>query len=56
MRYHLTTHVLLQLENPAIAGFQRPTLGPVRNFDVVSGELVQILRTGSVLAQLDVSG
>mgnify|MGYP000008269787 FL=1 len=40
-------HVLLQLENPAIAGFQRPTLGPVRNFDVVSGELVQILHTGN---------
>lgn len=33
-------HILLQLEIPAIAGFQRPTLGPVRNFDVVSGELV----------------
>ena len=40
-------HVLLQLENPAIAGFQRPTLGPVRNFNVVSGELVQILHTGN---------
>ena len=40
-------HVLLQLENPAITGFQRPTLGPVRNFDVVSGELVQILHTGN---------
>ena len=40
-------HVLLQQENPAITGFQRPTLGPVRNFDVVSGELVQILHTGN---------
>jgi len=40
-------HVLLQLENQAIAGFQRPTLGPVRNFDVVSGEFVQILHTGN---------
>ena len=40
-------HVLLQAENPAIAGFQRPTLGPVRNFDVVSGEFVQILHTGN---------
>ena len=40
-------HVLLQLENPAISGFQRPTLGPVRNFNVVSGELVQILHTGN---------
>ena len=28
-------------------GFQRPTLGPVRNFNVVSGEFVQILHTGS---------
>ena len=40
-------HILLQLENPAIAGFQRPTLGRVRNVDVVSGELVQILHTGN---------
>ncbi|XP_078382523.1 uncharacterized protein LOC144665209 [Oculina patagonica] len=40
-------HVLLQPENPAIAGFQRPTLGPVRNFDVVSGEFIQILHTGN---------
>ena len=40
-------HVLLQLENPAISGFQRTTLGPVRNFNVVSGELVQILHTGN---------
>ena len=39
--------VLLQLENTAIAGFQRPTLGPVRNFDVVSSEFVQILHTGN---------
>ena len=39
--------VFLQLGNPAIAGFQKPTLGPVRNFDVVSGELVQILHTGN---------
>ena len=40
-------HVLLQPENPAIPGLQRPTLGPVRNFDVVSGEFVQILHTGN---------
>ena len=40
-------HVLLQLGNPAIAGFQQPTLGPVRNFDLVSGELVQIFQTGN---------
>ncbi|XP_068677854.1 uncharacterized protein [Montipora foliosa] len=39
--------VLLQKENSAIEGFQRPTLGPVRNFNVVSGEFVQILHTGS---------
>lgn len=26
---------------------QRPTLGPAHNFDVVSGEFVQILHTGS---------
>lgn len=38
-------HVLSQLEHPA--GFQRPTLGPVRNFDVVSGQSVQILHTGN---------
>ena len=31
----------------AVQGFQRPTLGPVRNFDVVSGELIQLLHTGS---------
>ena len=39
--------VLLQKENWAIEGFQRPTLGPARNFNVVSGEFVQILHTGS---------
>lgn len=39
--------VLLQKENSAIEGFQRPTLGPARNFNVVSGEFVQILHTGS---------
>ena len=26
--------------------FKRPTLGPVRNFDIMSGEFVQILHTG----------
>lgn len=41
-------HVLLQLENPAIAGFQRPTLGPVRNFDVVSGESVHWVCVSSI--------
>ena len=39
--------VLLHEENQSIEGFQRPTLGPVRNFDVVSGEFIQILHTGS---------
>lgn len=42
---------------PAIEGLQRPTLGLVRNFDVVNGEFIQILHTGNshlVLAQLDV--
>ena len=38
--------VLLHEENQSIEGFQRPTLGPVRNFDVVSGEFIQILHTG----------
>ena len=39
--------VFLQKENSSIEGFQRPTLGPARNFNVVSGEFVQILHTGS---------
>ena len=38
--------VLLKKVNPLVEGFQKPTLGPVRNFDVVSGEFVQILHTG----------
>ena len=38
--------VLLRGENSSIEGFQRPTLGPVRNFDVVSGEFIQISHTG----------
>ena len=41
-----STQVLLQKINPFIEGFQRPTLGPVRNFNVVSGEFVQLLHTG----------
>ena len=40
-------HILLHNENLNIEGFQRPTLGPVRNFDIVSGEFVQILHTGN---------
>ncbi|EDO41537.1 predicted protein [Nematostella vectensis] len=39
--------VKLRNANPNVEGFQRPTLGPSRNFDVVSGEFVQILRTGN---------
>ena len=39
--------MLLQKENSAIEGFQRPTLGPACNFNVVFGEFVQILHTGS---------
>ena len=39
--------VLLQEVNPLIEGLQRPTLGPVRNFDVVTGEFIQILHSGS---------
>ncbi len=33
--------------NPHVEGFQRPTLGPSRNFDVDSGKFVQILHTGN---------
>ena len=40
-------HILIHNENLNIEGFQRPTLGPVRNFDIVSGEVVQILHTGN---------
>ena len=38
-----SAQVLLQKINPLIEGFQRPTLGPVRNFSAVSGEFVQLL-------------
>lgn len=37
----------LKNNNPAIEGFQRPTLGPSRNFNIVRGEFVQILHTGN---------
>ena len=40
-------HILLKQVNPLIKGFQRTTLGPVRNFDVVTSEFVQILHTGN---------
>lgn len=39
--------VLLQKVNPGIAGFQRPTLGPVRNFEIVTSEFIQILHVGN---------
>ena len=39
--------VFLQKINSSIEGFQRPTLGPARNFNVVSGEFVLVLHTGS---------
>ena len=32
--------------NPNIEGFQRPTHGPIRSFDIISGEFIQILNTG----------
>ena len=40
-------HVLLSSINPSIEGFQRPTLGPVRNFNIVGSEFIQILHTGN---------
>ena len=39
--------VLLKEVNPLIEGFQRTTLGPVSNFNVMSGEFIQILHTGA---------
>ena len=42
----LSAQVLLQEINPLIEGFQRPTLGPVRNFSIVSGEFMQLFHTG----------
>ena len=38
--------VLSKQLNSNIEGFQRTTLGPVRNFDVIGGEFIQILHTG----------
>ncbi len=40
-------HVCLKNCNPAIEGLQRPILGPIRNFEIVTGEFVQILHTDS---------
>ena len=39
--------VLLQQHNALIDGLQRPTLSRVRNFDIASGEFIQILHTGT---------
>lgn len=39
-------HILLQKENPTIEGFQCTTLDQVKNFDIVSGEFIQILYPG----------
>ena len=40
-------HVYLSEINLSIRGFQRPTLGPCKNFDVITGEFIQILHTGN---------
>ena len=37
--------VYLQQLNTGIKGLQRPVLGPVRSFDIVRGDFVQILHT-----------
>ena len=41
------TQVLLQQHNSLIDGLQRPTLGRVCNFDITSGEFIQILHTAT---------
>ena len=41
-------HVCLRKLNPGVEGLQRPTLRPVRNFNQVNGEFIQILHTGCV--------
>ena len=35
--------ILLKIINPNIEGFQRPTLGPVKQFDVMTAEFIQLL-------------
>ncbi len=37
--------VLLHEAKPSIEGFQRPTLGPAKNFEVVFAEFIQMLHT-----------
>ena len=39
--------VYLREINPLMEGFQRPTLGRCRNFNIVSGEFIKILHTGN---------
>ena len=39
--------VYLREINPLIEGFQWPSLGRCRNFNIVSGEFIQILHTGN---------
>ena len=41
------TQMILKKIHPLIEGFQRPTLRPCNNFDVVGGEFIQILNTGA---------
>ncbi|XP_031565267.1 uncharacterized protein LOC116300529 [Actinia tenebrosa] len=36
-------HVLLMKVNSSVSGFQRPTLAPVRQFSVVTGDFIQIV-------------
>ena len=40
-------HIFLKQVNPLIKGFQRTTLAPVRNFDVVTSESVKTCHTGN---------
>ena len=40
-------HVCLININPDVEGLQRPTLGPVRNFNQVNGEYIQIMHTSN---------
>ena len=40
-------HVLLAKVNPLITGFQRPTLGPIRQFDIMITEFVQLVHVNN---------
>ena len=40
-------HVLLSKINNQISGFQRPTLGPVRQFSVMTGAFIQIVHVNN---------